>query len=287
MPGRAALFGSHNLLSGLPPEYSSRLLVNAPAIDLTKGQALFQIGAPADGCYWLNKGVLKVSITSNQGAERILAILGPGSIVGELALIDGLPRSASVQALRDSRLTFVSRNHFRECLRESPKLYALLVDTLVARLRHADEEAAAASFLSLKARVARALLQFAKHLGEPTATPDQVIVRNKIRQEDLAALADVARENANRILSEWRKRKIIVRQSPSVYVIHKSKVEREAGLAGKDWSDLIVCGPPARPAPPPPAMPASSTATTESIERSVQSKAETGAIANRTAGRTG
>src|SRR5215472_3858523 len=102
MPVRSALFGSHNLLSGLPTEYSSRLLTNAPTINLTKGKALFQIGAAGDGCYWLKEGVLKVSITSDQGAERILAILGPGSIVGELAMIDGLPRSASVQALRDS-----------------------------------------------------------------------------------------------------------------------------------------------------------------------------------------
>ena len=134
VPGLGALFGSHNLLSGLPPEYSARLLEKAPTISLTKGQALFQIGAAGDGCYWLKEGVLKVSMVSNQGVERILAILGPGSIVGELAMIDGLPRSASVQALRDSRLTFVSRNKFRECLRDSPELYASLVDTLVARL---------------------------------------------------------------------------------------------------------------------------------------------------------
>ena len=277
MPGLGALFGSHNLLSGLPPEYSARLLEKAPTISLTKGQALFQIGAAGDGCYWLKEGVLKVCMVSNQGVERILAILGPGSIVGELAMIDGLPRSASVQALRDSRLTFVSRNKFRECLRDSPELYALLVDTLVARLRHADEEVAAASFLSLKARVAHALLQFAKHLGEPTATPDQVVIRDKLRQEDLAALADVARENVSRILSEWRKRKLIVRRSPSVYAIHKSKVEREAG---KDGSDLIQSMPPAWPALqpsslPPPAVPAPSTATAQSIGSSLQSKAET------------
>ena len=281
MPVRSALFGSHNLLSGLPTEYSSRLLTNAPTINLTKGKALFQIGAAGDGCYWLKEGVLKVSITSDQGAERILAILGPGSIVGELAMIDGLPRSASVQALRDSRLTFVSRSNFYECLRDSPELYALLIDTLVARLRHADEEAAAASFLSLKARVARALLQFAKHLGEPTGTPDQLIIRHKLRQEDLAALADVARENASRILSEWRKRKLIVRQSPSVYVIRISRVEREAGVAGKDWrSDLILSLPPAGAAPPsislpPPAAPAPSAATAQSTGPSLQSKAET------------
>jgi CRP/FNR family transcriptional regulator len=230
MAGRTTFFGSHNLLAALPLEYSSRLLAGAPTIKLKKGQALFEVSATGDGCYWLKEGVLKVSVASNQGAERILAILGPGSIVGELAMIDGLPRSASVHALRDSSLTFVARSTFLECLRESPKLYAHLVDTLVARLRHADEEVAAASFFSLKARVARALLQFAKHLGEPTATPDQLVIRDKLRQEDLAALADVARENVSRILSEWRKRKLIVRHSPSVYVILKSRLEREAGV---------------------------------------------------------
>jgi CRP/FNR family transcriptional regulator len=230
MAVRANVAGSHNLLAGLPLEYSSRLLAGAPTVKLKKGQALVEIGAEGDGCYWLKEGVLKVCVSSNQGTERILAILGPGSIVGEIAMIDGLPRSASVQALRDSSLTFVARSTFLACLRESPELYAHLVDTLVARLRHADEEVAAASFLSLKARIARALLQFANHLGEPVATMDQVIVRNRIRQEDLAALAGVARENVSRTLSEWKKRKLIVQQSSSVYVIHKTRLEREARL---------------------------------------------------------
>ena len=109
MAVRASSFGSLNLLSGLPREYSSRLLARAPAISLKKGQTLFESDEVGDGCYWLEEGVLKVSVASDRGAERILAILGPGSIVGELAMFDGLPRSATVQALRDSRLTFVAR----------------------------------------------------------------------------------------------------------------------------------------------------------------------------------
>jgi CRP/FNR family transcriptional regulator, cyclic AMP receptor protein len=228
----AGSFGAHNLLSELPREYSSRLLAKAPAISLEKGKTLFEIGAVGDGCYWLEQGVLKVSIASPQGAERILAILGPGSIVGELAMLDGLPRSATVQALRDSRLTFVARSVFLESLREHPKIYRHLLTSLVERLRQADDEVAAASFLSLRARVARALLQFAKHLGEPTATPGQLLVRHKIRRDDLAALAHVARENVSRILSEWAARKIIKHSSPSVVFIDKAKLEREAGLSG-------------------------------------------------------
>jgi CRP/FNR family transcriptional regulator len=231
MVARASFFGAHNLLSGLPREFSSRLLARASAISLEKGATLFEIGAVGDGCYWLEEGVLKVSIASPQGGERILAILGPGSIVGELAMIDGLPRSATVQALRDSKLTFVARRIFLECLRDYSQIYRHLVTILGERLRQADDEVAAASFLSLNARVARALLQFAKYLGEPTETPGQLLIRHKIRQTDLAALAHVARENASRILSEWRKRKIVEHRSPSVYVIHKARLEREARLS--------------------------------------------------------
>jgi CRP/FNR family transcriptional regulator len=232
MVGTASFFGAHNLLSGLPREYSSRLLAGAQKIFLKQGETLFEIGAEGDGCYWLEEGVLKVSIASPRGAERILAILGPGSIVGELAMIDGLPRSATFKALRERRLTYVARRLVLESLRDDPRIYGHLVTTLVERLRQADEEVAAASFLSLKARVARALLLFAKYLGEPTVTQGQVIVRERIRQEDLAALANVARENASRILSEWRKRRIIDHHSPSVYVIDKARLEREAEIEG-------------------------------------------------------
>jgi CRP/FNR family transcriptional regulator len=115
-------------------------------------------------------------------------------------------------------------------LRNHPEIYSQLLAILVARLRQADEEVAAASFLSYRARIARALLEFAKHLGEPGATQEHVVIRHKLRRNDLAALADVARENVSRILSEWKQRKIIHHQSLSVYVIHKARLEREAKL---------------------------------------------------------
>ena len=89
-----------------------------------------------------------------RGDERILTILGPGSIVGEHAIIDGGPRSATVVAIRDCKLSFISREAFVTCLREYPEIYSDLVSTLVSRLREADDAMAAASFLTVKARVA-------------------------------------------------------------------------------------------------------------------------------------
>src|SRR5258708_30061610 len=182
------------ILPNLPVQFSGRLLANAKPQSLAERAVLFQAGDAADGCYRLEQGLLKVSITSPQGDERILTILGPGSIVGELAIIDGGPRSATVVAIRDCKLSFISREAFVTCLREYPEIYSDLVSTLVSRLREADDAMAAASFLAVKARVARALLELAEHLGRETDS-GRIVIFHKIRQTDNASMADVAPAN--------------------------------------------------------------------------------------------
>ena len=81
-------------------------------------------GDAGDGCYRLEQGLLKVVVSSPKGDERSIAILGPGSIVGELSVLDGLPRSASIIAIRDCLLQFVSRDAFERCTKEHPEIYA-------------------------------------------------------------------------------------------------------------------------------------------------------------------
>jgi CRP/FNR family cyclic AMP-dependent transcriptional regulator len=209
------------ILPNLPIQFSGRLLANARPQSLAERGVLFQAGDVADGCYRLDQGLLKVSIASPQGDERILTILGPGSIVGELAIIDGLPRSATVVAIRDCKLSFISREAFLSCLREYPEVYSDLVSTLVSRLREADDAMAAASFLTVKARVARALLELAEHLGRETES-GRIVILHKIRQSDIAAMAGVARENVSRTLTELKRRGLIS-QSSSYYSINDQR----------------------------------------------------------------
>ena len=95
---------------GLPEEIASGLFGSATSRCLKAADTLFQTGDTGDGCYLLNSGVLKVIMTSSQGDERILAILPPGTIVGDLAMIDGLPQSASVVALTDCELLLYQPN---------------------------------------------------------------------------------------------------------------------------------------------------------------------------------
>ena len=139
---------------------------------------------------------------SPSGGERILAILGPGALVGELAMIDAQPRSASVTAARDSELSFISRAAFEQVAAAHPDVYRHIVRLLVRRLRDTNNVVAAMSFLSLKGRVAQALLSLAEAFGNDVGS-GRILIRQKVTQSDLAAMAGIARENVSRILNDW------------------------------------------------------------------------------------
>jgi CRP/FNR family transcriptional regulator len=114
---------STDVLCGLPPELFNGLFAGGRPVALAADQTLFVAGEVGNGCYRVEEGLLKASIGSPTGAERILAILGPGNVVGELSMISGLPRSASVAAVRDSKLRFVSQASFDGYARENPAIY--------------------------------------------------------------------------------------------------------------------------------------------------------------------
>jgi CRP/FNR family cyclic AMP-dependent transcriptional regulator len=182
-----------HLLSDLPGGLSTDLFASAKLVLLVAGEALFLAGDSGDDCYRIEDGLLKVTMVSHSGDERILAFVGRGDIVGELSLIDGLPRSASVVAVRDATLSCLSRTAFETCAKKHPELYKSLVGLLAKRLRETDTVVAAGSFLSLKGRVARTILELAEHFGQEVGS-GRIVIRHKISQNDLAAMAGIARE---------------------------------------------------------------------------------------------
>ena len=215
-----------NLLSDLPDRLFSALLALAKPRQIAANEVLFVSGDPGDGFYRLDEGLLKVSIASATGAERILAILGPGSIVGDLSIIDGLPRSATVTALRPCKLHFVSRSTFTAFANKEPTIYKYLVKMLAARLRDTDQIVAAESFLPLRGQVARALLGLAHAFGHNVGGT-RIVIRQKVSQRDLASMAGIARENVSRIVNEWMRANIITRQSGYYCLENPAKLERE------------------------------------------------------------
>jgi len=217
--------------AGLPPEIATELLSEAEPFSLQAGATLFEAGDEAEGCYRLDKGVLKVSLASPQGNERIIALLKSGSIVGDLAIIDGLPRSAWVVALTDCELRHITREGFQACAARHPEIFKFLVNLLARRLRETDDTIAALAFLTARGRVAYALLELAEALGEKDDL-GRIIIPQMISQKDLAALAGVARESTNRILRTWQDQDLLVKSAKTYRINDIRKLEREV-----DWEE--------------------------------------------------
>ena len=216
-----------SLLSGLPEYLSAKLFDKATRSRLAADEVLFLAGDAGDGCYHVEEGLLKVTMVSRAGNERILAFLGPGAIVGEMSIIDGLPRSASVMAVRESALSFLSRAAFEDFASEHPEVYKSLLTMIAARLRETDAALAAGSFLPLRGRVACTLLELAQDFGQDVGS-GRIVIRQKIGQSDLAAMAGIARENVSRILNDWKRRKLVSRLSGYYCLENKAQLEHEA-----------------------------------------------------------
>ena len=131
-------------------------------------------------------------------------------MIGELSMIDGAPRSASVTALRNAKLQYVSRAAFESFGTENPQVYKHLVALLAGRLRDTNGALIASSFLSVKGRVARVMLNLSEAFGHDVGS-GRTLIRQKVTQSDLAAMAGIARENVSRVLQDWTRRKMVSR----------------------------------------------------------------------------
>ena len=223
----AATRSNPSLLSGLPEGLGRNLFGGAKPVRLAAEEVLFQAGEAGDGCYRVDEGLLKVTMVSSSGAERILAFLGPGSIVGEFSVIDGLPRSASVIAVRPATLSFLSRAAYESFAAEHPEIYKALVVLLTKLLRETDAAVAAGSFLPLRGRVACTLLELAEEFGRNVGA-DRIIIGQKIGQSDIAAMTGLARETVSRILNDWKRRKLVTRLSGYYCLENKTRLQHEA-----------------------------------------------------------
>ena len=160
---------------------------------------VFHEGDPGDACFIVRTGSCRVTREHPDGRAITLANLGPGAIFGELAMLDGEARSASVDATEDTDLLALPASDMRALIRENPGMAEKLVVALTRRLREANERIARQSFQTVPSRVAGVLDQL---LAEDRVAPtmrDGVTIR--LRQSDLAQLAGTSRESVSRFLA--------------------------------------------------------------------------------------
>jgi CRP-like cAMP-binding protein len=180
-------------------------------LHVAAGRTIFRKGDAANGCYLVLEGAVKVTSPAPGGQETLLAILGKGDLVGEMALLDGLPRSATVTAIRASALRHISAYIFDRLSRADIELARQLLRVMAARLRQRNE-AQALQQAPLRVRLARTFVHLAERFGE--GLPDgRTLIRLKVSQADLGHMVGAARENVNRQLTEWRRDGVLARIS--------------------------------------------------------------------------
>ena len=162
---------------------------------------------PGDALYAILSGSAKVHLTRPDGQEVILAVLGPGEVVGEMSLADSLGRSADVTTLEESVLLWMDRDTFSSSLGESPVLARNLAEVLSRRVRLTNAHLLSLATLDVPGRVASQILALGREYGE--STPEGKRVPMRLTQSDLAALAGASRVRVNQAVGYFRKRGLI------------------------------------------------------------------------------
>jgi CRP/FNR family transcriptional regulator, cyclic AMP receptor protein len=179
-----------------------------------------------DVFFLLTAGVVRVSVAGNQGKEIILGVLYPNDFFGEMALLDGLPRSATVTAVADSEVLMISRRDFLDCIRRVPQIAAKMIVTLSLRLRRTDQKVGTLVFLKAPRRVARTLLELAK--GQGQRTPAGIMVELLFTRLELAELAGVSRETFTRLLTKFQRLGVLTIDRRKLLVPDLRKLEELA-----------------------------------------------------------
>ena len=140
-----------------------------------ESQEIFNEGATANGAFLLTSGLVKITRLSIDGSQQLIDIVGKGALVGEMALYDNGPRSATATAIVDSELLYIPKSKLFSCADENPAIYRVLLSALSHRLRETNHSFARNQFLPVSGQVAAVLLHLAECMGSKTNNHTVVI----------------------------------------------------------------------------------------------------------------
>jgi CRP-like cAMP-binding protein len=185
-----------------------------------RGETVFVTGDPGTSLCVVSTGRIKLALSSTEGREVILDMLGPGEVFGELALLDGEPRSADAVAVEASELLLLARDAFLRFLRDRPEVAINLLGVLSRRLRRDAQLVQDVAFLDVPGRLARTILRLASSdEGGMLRTP-------RLTQSDLAAAAGTTRETLNKFLGIFAEQGLIQWDNGRVTVLDSERLRR-------------------------------------------------------------
>ena len=177
---------------------------------------IFQEGDPGDFLLVILSGKVKVMISGKGGEEFILTMLGPGSFFGEMAVLEGGHRSATVVTVEPSEFLRIGRKDFSELLKQQPKIALKILKSLSQRLRKATEQIRSLVMFNIYGRVGRCLLNLAETQGE--RVNEQLVIVNRPSFKDLAQMVGCSRETLSRAMKTLRSNGCLTVTRNTIYI---------------------------------------------------------------------
>ncbi len=191
--GSRRLAGAHTLLGQLEPHELERLMAFARTQRHRAGEVIFRKDDPGISMMSIVDGRVKISVTSPDGKEAVLAVLGPGEVLGEMAILEDKDRSADATALDACELLVLQKRDFIPFLERNPTIAIRLLRILCERVRRTSALVEDRTFLSLPARLAKTLLDLADGSGRETDAGTRIDF--KMSQKNFGALLGASRES--------------------------------------------------------------------------------------------
>jgi CRP/FNR family transcriptional regulator, cyclic AMP receptor protein len=225
-PDKSALLRNHFLFRDLPPAVLEHLGSYMKTRKVERGATIFSKGDPGTGLLGVLAGAVKVSVASADGKDIVLNVFHEGEIFGEIALLDGRPRTADAIAMSDGELVVIERRDFISFLNGNPDVTLKLIEILCARLRRTSEQVQDVTFLDLPTRLAKTLLRLIHAEGD--SAPRRKVA---ITQREISQMIGRSRESTNKQLRQWAKRGWIKLERGGVSVLSPDKL---AAVAAED-----------------------------------------------------
>ena len=212
--------------SGLDAESLAELGAAARRRTFRAGEIVFHRDDPGQVLYVIRAGKVKIYITSQDGQEVSLAVFGPGDYFGELALLDGQPRSASAVAIEAVETFALQRTDFINAVMRHPRIAIQVMNVLSHRLRQTDAMIEDLLFLDVHGRVAKKLLDLAESHG--TRTPEGIRIEMRLTQGELAAMVGASRESVNKVMGYFTDKQLITTDRYRITVTRLAELRRRA-----------------------------------------------------------
>lgn len=223
---KLSVLRQHPIFRDLEPEALDQLCRYAKLTTLKRGATICSKGDPGNSLFAVVSGTVKISISSPEGRNAILNLIGPGEVFGDIAVLDGQPRSADATANTNCEIYVIDRRDFLPFVRSQPALAMKLIELLCARLRRTSDQVEQVILQDLPGRLASALLGLTeKHKSEPNG---RTIA---ITQQEISEMVGMTRESINKQLRAWAARNW-VRLEHGAIVVLDTPALRELAEAG-------------------------------------------------------